>query len=48
MDTVDDPLFDDKIGQCEIDLEGMDLNEEPQEVMRVVDDNWFSEVSVHA
>lgn len=42
--TQDDPLFDDKVGSCEIDLEGMDLNEDAQEVVRVVDNNWFSEV----
>ena len=38
----DDPLFDDKIGKCKIELEDMDLSEEPTGIDRVVDDNWFS------
>ena len=42
----DDPLFDDKIGQCKIKLEDMPLSEEPMGIDRVVDDNWFSKDAV--
>lgn len=41
---VDDPLFDDKIGSCTFKLDEMDLTEEPQEAMKIVDNNIFSEV----
>lgn len=42
----DDVGFDDKLGGCTIDLEKMNLNEEPTDVEKVIDNKkgagWFS------
>ena len=35
----DDPLFDDKMGACKIDIEELGLGEEPLGVDRVIDNN---------
>ena len=37
----DDPIFDDKLGSCKINLEELGLTSEPTGVDRVVDDNWL-------
>ena len=37
----DDPLFDDKLGSCRIDLEDLGLGPEPTGTDRVVDNNLF-------
>mmetsp|Transcript_27467 Transcript_27467/g.40348 ORF Transcript_27467/g.40348 Transcript_27467/m.40348 type:complete len:101 (+) Transcript_27467:261-563(+) len=37
----DDMLMDDKIGQCKIKLEDLDLGSDELGVDRVVDNNWF-------
>ena len=38
----DDPVFDDKLGSCRIDLEDLGLSAEPVGTDRVVDNNIFT------
>ena len=45
---TDDPLFDDKIGSCTFKLDDMELSEAPQEAVKIVDNNIFSEVRLCA
>ena len=38
----DDPVFDDKMGKCKIDIEELGLGEEPLGIDRVIDNNIFT------
>ena len=38
----DDPIFDDKMGSCKINIEELGLGPEPTGIDRVVDNNVFT------
>jgi hypothetical protein len=38
-------FFVDKLGSCDFELEDLKLSDKPKEVVKVVDSNWFSQVS---